>query len=150
MIQALTTKKVAVIQPAAIVDDAAWTCVAVDTKGWDYCVIDCILGATDIAMALLKLTESDDDSSYSDVPGTTYGTSVNDTGSASTLPSSTDDNKLFGFAVDCRARKRYLKLAATGGDGAAGAYLAAIATLSRGEQGSLTAAQAGYSQRMIV
>jgi hypothetical protein len=150
VIHALNSKYLAVIQPTAIVDNAAWTCVAIDTKGWDYAQFVFQLGATDIAMALLKLTESDDDSSYSDVANTTFGTSNNDTGSASTLPSATDDNKLFGFAVDCKARKRYLKLAATGGDGAAGAYAAAICILSRGEQGALTATQAGFSQRMVV
>lgn len=150
MIEALKNKYVAVIQPTAIVDNAAWTCVAVDTKGWDYCQFIFQLGANDIAVASLKLTESDDDSSYSDVSNTTFGTSANDTGSTSTLPSATDDNKLFGFAVDCKARKRYLKLAATNGDGSVGGYAAALAILSRGEQGSLTAAQAGFSQRMVV
>lgn len=150
MIEALHTKKVGVIRPVAIVDNASWTCIATDCKGWDYYELTVMLGATDIAMVALKLTESDDDSSYSDVTGAIFGTSTNDAGSTSTLPSATDDNLLFGICVDCRARKRYLKLVATGGDGAAGAFACAIATLSRGEQGSLTAAQAGYSQRLIV
>lgn len=150
MNSALRTKKVTVIRPTAIVDNASWTCIAVDTKGWDYCEIMFMLGALDIAVAALKLTESDDDSSYSDVTGAIYGTSVNDTGSTSTLPAATDDNLIFGFSVDCRARKRYLKLVATGGDGATGTYAAALAVLSRGEQGALTAAQAGLSQRLVV
>ena len=150
MLTTLNTKKVAVIQPAAIVDNASWTVVTIDRKGFDYVEITCILGATDIAAVALKVQESDDDSSYSDVSGLVFGTSVNDTGSTSTLPSATDDNKLFGFAIDCKARKRYVKLVATGGDGTAGAFMAALATLSRAEQGPLTAAQAGYSQRLVV
>ena len=151
MIEQLHVKKVAVIQPAAIVDNASWTVVTIDRKGWDHVSIDCLLGAADIAVAALKVQESDaSGSGFADVTGLVYGTSNNDTGSASTLPSATDDNLLFGFSIDCRGRKRYLKLVATGGDGAAGSYLAAIATLCRGAQGSLTAAEAGYSQRLVV
>ena len=150
MLEALHSKVVGVIRPVAIVDNASWTCLAIDTKGWDYCEIILLSGATDIAMAALYLTESDDDSSYSTVGSTTFGTSNNDTGSASTLPSATDDNLIHGFCVDCRARKRYLKVVATGGDGTAGAFLCGVAKLYRGEQGSLTAAQGGYAQRMIV
>lgn len=150
MIEALTTKKVNAIRPAAILDDASATASTIDCLGFNYCDIVCMLGATDIAMTALKVQESDDDSTYADVTGLVYGTSTNDAGSTSSLPSATSDNGLFGFAVDCRGRKRYLKLVATFGDGTAGGYIAALAILSRGEQGTTTAASAGYAQRLVV
>jgi hypothetical protein len=150
MIQALLTKKVNAIRPAAILDDASATASTIDCIGWNYCDITCMLGATDIAMTALKVQESDDDSTYADVTGLVYGTSTNDAGSTSTLPTATSDNGLFGFLVDLRGRKRYLKVVATFGNGAAGGYIAALATLSRGEQGAYSAATAGCAQRLIV
>ena len=148
-------KIVSVIQPAAIIDNASATTAVVDTLGWDYAVFDIQLGATDIALTALKLQESDalngsDLDSGADVSGTVFGTSVNDTGSASTLPSATDDNKLYAFFVDLRGRKRYLDLVATVGDGSSGGYLAATCSLFRGSVSPSSAATAGYAQRIIV
>jgi hypothetical protein len=139
-----------VVRPAAIVDNTSYTVIDVDTLGWDYAVINCYIGALDIAFTALKVQESDDDSTYADITATVMGTANNDTGSASTLPSATDDNKFFGFFVDMRGRKRYLRLVATIGDGTAGGFLTAWAELWRGEDSPRTAAQAGYSQRMVV
>lgn len=150
MIEALTTKKVNAIRPAAILDDASATGQTIDCLGFNYCEITAMLGATDIAMTALKVQESDDDSSYSDVTGLVYGTSTNDAGSTSTLPSATSDNGLFGFMIDLRGRKRYLKLVATFGDGTAGGYIAALANLTRASQGKATATAAGYAQRLVV
>lgn len=142
----------AVTPPAAIVDNAAVTTATIDTAGFRYLVINLFLGATDIAVASLKVQESDDSgmSGAADITGTIAGTSVNDTGSASTVPSATDDNKFFQWCIDLRGRKRYIDLVLTGGDGAAGAYFCAWAELWRAEQTPLTAAQAGISQRFMV
>ena len=151
MINILTNKFANAVIPVAIVNNTTIAATAVDTLGFDYATIVVQLGATDIALSAFKLTECDTSGgSYTDVTGAIFGTSVNDTGSTSTLPSATDDNKLFVFSVDCRARKRYLKLAATVGNGSTGAYMSAIAILSRGEQGTRTAAEANLSQRVIV
>lgn len=147
---AIETKLVSVTPPAAIVDDAAYTCASVDCSGWAFAKITAYLGATDIAMVALKVTESDNDSDYSDVTGLIFGTSANLTGSTSTLPSATDDNKFFVFDVDLRGRKRYLKLAATAGNGTAGTFLAAWAELSRPAIGPTTAAERGASQILRV
>ena len=131
MISAQNTKWVSVTPPAAIVDNASLTTASIDTAGYEYCEIFLYLGATDIAMTALKVQESDNDSSYADVTGLVYGTSNGISGSASTLPSATDDNKCFKFEIDLRGRKRYLDLVATCGDGAAGTYATAFAILSR-------------------
>jgi hypothetical protein len=96
------------------------------------------------------ITDANTLSSGADVTGTRFGTDANDTGSTSTLPSATDDNKLFKFEIDTRGRKRYLDVALTGGDGSAGAYFVAWAELSRGEQVPTTAAQKGAAQNLRV
>lgn len=150
MNQGQQMKLVSITPPAAIVDNASYTTASVDTAGWDYAQIVVYLGATDIAMVALKVQESDDDSSYSDVTGLVFGTSNQISGSASTLPSATDDNKFFLFDVDLRGRKRYLDLVATAGDGTAGTYLTAFAILSKGKDGPVTAAERGASQILRV
>lgn len=141
-------KIVVVTPPAAIVDNASFTTNAIDTLGFRYCRIIFFLGATDIAMTALKVQESDDSgmSGATDVTGLVFGTSNNDTGSASTLPSATDDNKAFVFEIDLRGRKRYLDVVATNGDGAAGGYGACIALLGRGENVPDSAADKGAAQ----
>ena len=150
MIPTQITKTVSITPPGAIVDDTSYTTAAVDTKGWEYATIYVYLGATDIAMAALKVQESDDNSAYSDVTGLVYGTSTNSAGSTSTLPSATDDNKFFAFHVDLKGRKRYLDLVATAGNGAAGTYLTAWAVLSRGKEFPNSATERGLSQELMV
>lgn len=147
----LQHKKVAITPPGAIVDDASWTTAEVDTIGFDYCIIWCLLGASDIAMAALAVTESDTSGSgHANVTGLVFGTSTNTDGSTSTLPSATDDNKFFGFLIDLRGRKRYLDLTATAGNGSTGTYLTAWAELYRAEQLPVTAAGVGASQLLQV
>lgn len=145
-------KLVSVTPPAAIVDDSAYTTGAVDTLGFRFARFVVYLGATDIAMAALKVQESDDSgmSGAADITGAVFGTSTADTGSASTLPSATDDNKFFTVEIDLRGRKRYLDLGATAGNGSTGTFLAAWCELYRGEQTPTTAAQKGVSQNLKV
>lgn len=151
MIHAQNTKIVNITPPAAIVDNAAYTTAELDVMGFDYCQIFVFLGATDIAMVALKVTESDTaGSGHADITGLVFGTSNGIDGAASTLPSATDDNKFFCFDIDLRGRKRYLDLVATAGDGATGTFLAAWAILSRAEQGKNTAAERGCGQILRV
>lgn len=130
MIQATREKFVAITPPAAIVDNAAFTTAAIDTKGYRFLRILVHFGAMDIAMAALKLQESEDSgmSGAADISGTVGGT-------AFTLPSATADNTFVVFNVQLKGnRMRYIDLVATGGDGTAGTYMTAIAILSRGEE----------------
>ena len=53
------TKVVNVTPPAAIVDNASFVTNAIDTAGFGKLAIYFSLGATDIAMAALKLQEAD-------------------------------------------------------------------------------------------
>lgn len=151
MIAEQATKVLQVIAPVSIKDDTAWVSDEIDTAGWEYCTIICNLGVTDIAVALLKVQESDvTGTGFADVTGLVFGTSTGIDGSVSALPSAADDGKIFIFDIDCRSRERYLDLVATAGDGALGTFLSAIAILSRGKQAPVTAADRGASQILRV
>jgi hypothetical protein len=144
MIAAQNTKLVNVTPPAAIIDDASLTTAAIDTKGFDYCTIKVILGATDIAMTALKVQESDaSGSGFADVTGLVFGTSTDIDGNTSALPANDDDNGFFVFDIDLRGRKRYLDVVATVGNGSAGAFVTVIAELSRAAESPTTIAQRG-------
>lgn len=142
-------KKINICPPAAIVDNASFTTAIIDTKGYNYLEIVFQLGASDIAMAALKLQESDTLTdadtleNAADVSGMIYGTSTNIAGSTSALPSATDDNKLYAFQVPLAGRKRYIDLVATAGNGSLGTYGAATATLHKATNGPRTASECG-------
>lgn len=145
-----------VTSPAAIVDNASLTCQVVDTLGYRFARYVFYFGAMDIAATALKIQEADAKSSATaltsgaDITGAVYGTSTNDAGSTSALPTATDDDKFFTVEIDLRGRKRYLNPVATMGDGAAGTFVCAWCELYRGEQVPTTAAQKGVSQNLRV
>jgi hypothetical protein len=149
-------KLVRVTSPAAIVDNASLTCQVVDRQGFDFARYVFYFGAMDIAATALKVQESDTTSSATalssgaDITGAVYGTSTNDAGSTSALPTATDDNKFFTIEIDLKGRKRYLNPVVTLGDGAAGTYVCAWCELYRGEQVPTTAAQKGAAQNLRV
>ena len=150
MIQQQNQKMISLVPPAAIVNNAAVTVASLDTLGFEYVRIVVYLGATDIALTVLKVGESDTDGSYTDITGLRFGTDNNIAGSASTLPSSTDDNKIFEFQIDMRGIKRFLKLAITVGVGTLGAFVTAWAELGRPQTIPIGAAGFGASQVMRV
>ena len=146
-------KQVLVTPPAAIVDNASFTTNTIDTLGYNKLAVYFQVGATDIAMAALKLQESDDSgmSGAADITGAVYGTSTNpDTGSTSALPTATDDNKVFGFFVDLKGRKRYVDVVATAGDGSTGTYGSCIAFLYNGNETTDTATERNLAANLIV
>jgi len=143
-VEAQNVKYVSITPPAAIIDDATATTAEVDTQGYDYATVVCYLGATDIAMTALAVTESDTSGSgHANVTGLIYGTSSDIVGTTSSLPSASEDNKFFVFQIDLRGRKRYIDLTATIGDGSAGTFFVAFAILSRTESTPTTVAGAG-------
>ncbi len=133
-----------VIAPVAIVDDASWTTDAIDTLDYDYCTIIFNLGATDIAMAALKVQESDaSGSGYADISGATADGGTNFDGTTAALPSATDDGNVIVFQVDLKGRKRYLDLVATAGNGSTGTFGSAVAILTKGAVAPESVADAG-------
>jgi hypothetical protein len=141
-----TQKIVTITNPGAIVDNAAFTTATIDTRGFLVVTIVLLLGALDVALAALKLRESDADdmSGAADVAGADFSVAP------ATLPAATDDNKLYAIQVDMRGRKRYIDLTLTGGDGAAGTYAAAFAILSNPQEAPSDATGRGFAQELSV
>ena len=151
MIPAQNSKVVLLTPPAAVINNSDVTVAELDTKGWDYCRIMVILGATDIALTACAVTESDTSGSgHSNVTGLVYGTSDNIAGETSSLPSATDDDSVFLFEIDLRRRKRYLDMDLTVGNGTSGACVTVLAELSRGEPLPDTATAAGAAEILRV
>lgn len=136
------SKVVEAIPPGVIKDNAAFVVVAIDTIGFDLCVIDVNIGVTDKALAVFTVTESETSGGvYTAVSDMDGDTDID--GTTAVLPIKTNDNKIWRFIVDCRYRKRFLKVNATAGDGTAGTYLAALAHLYRADNVPSTSATMG-------
>lgn len=144
MIPTQATKFVSVTPPGAIVDNTSWTTAAIDTKGWDYLDIYVYFGATDIAMAALKLQTADADTGYADMTGGSFATSP------ATLPAADADNTCVAWHVNLVGKKRWFDVVATAGDGSLGTYATIFAILSRGEQAPSTAALRGLGQEIFL
>jgi hypothetical protein len=140
-------KVVNVTPPAAIKDNASFATTTIDTLGFNKVAIYFALGATDIAMTALKVQESDDSgmSAAADITGCVYGAT-----GAPALPSADDDNKIFGFFIDLKGRKRYLDVVATAGDGSAGTFGACTAHLYNPLTTEDNATQRGLAANLIV
>lgn len=137
--------------PGAIYDDASATTTEIDTLGFAWARIIVILGATDIAMSALQVTESDTSGSgHAAITGLVFGTSTNSAGSTSSLPAAGDDNDIFVCDIDLRGRKRYLDVTATFGNGSAGTYACILTELFRGEKEPATATEMGLNQLLAV
>lgn len=136
-----------VTAPVAINDNTAYTTNTVDTLGFDEVIFEISFGAMDIAVAALKLTESDASnmSPAVDITGADFSVAP------ATLPSASDDNHFYGIHVKCGGeRKRYFDLSFTAGDGSAGTYAVVNAILSRGETEPNSAANRGFTQLLTV
>lgn len=140
-------KVVNVTPPAAIKDNASFATTTIDTAGFNKVAIYFALGATDIAMTALKVQESDDSgmSGAADITGAVYGAT-----GAPALPSADDDNKIFGFFIDLKGRKRYLDVVATAGDGSTGTFGACTAHLYNSLTTEDNATQRGLAANLIV
>jgi hypothetical protein len=140
-------KVVNVTPPAAIKDAASFATTTIDTLGFNKVAIYFALGATDIAMTALKVQESDDSgmSAAADITGCVYGAT-----GAPALPSADDDNKIFGFFIDLKGRKRYLDVVATAGDGSTGTFGACTAHLYNPLTTEDNATQRGLAANLIV
>jgi hypothetical protein len=146
MKQLQAIKTVWVTKPGAKVDNAAFTTDTIDTKGFRSARIVVGLGDTDIALAAFKLQHSD----ASNMDGATDIGGADFSVAPLTLPSATDDNKLYAIHVDLKGKKRYLDLSLTAGDGSTGTYAIAFADLYDAEEYPNTAAERGFAQEAFV
>lgn len=133
------TKFVNLTPPGALVDNASLAVTELDTKGWDYCRIVLMLGATDIDCSAATLTEGDTSGSgHANITPSIYGTATDIDAATSALPTATDDNGFFVWEFDLRGRKRYIDATITVADGTVGGYYCVFAELYRGENVKLT------------
>lgn len=140
-------KAVNVTSPRIINDNTAYTTTTLDTMGFDEALFIVQLGALDIAVAALKLQESNDSgmSGAVDISGADFSVSP------ATLPSASADDTFVGIHVKLGgARKRYLDLSFTAGDGAAGTYASVLVLLSKAEAFPASLADRGFGQLLTV
>lgn len=140
---------------SAPVSNADFTCSSVDTAGWEDVTIVFHLGVTDTAMTVLKLQESNDDSTWTDVTGGSF---------SSSLPTALDDGSTWAWRLRCAAHKRYLQIVGTAdtafpGQGPdpgpelpadLGVAASAIAILSGPNQEPDTATERGFLYEAVV
>lgn len=134
MIHSQMEKLVASLPAAA---GTAVTTLTVDTAGWDHAsfgVLRASNAATTFA-SVLKIEESDDNVSYSNVTGMLGGTDF-------TIPAVTDTSavSIVKLDVPTQAKKRYLKVSV---QPSASIAVAIAGRLSRGENAPETAGEAG-------
>lgn len=133
MIQSQTEKVVATL-PAT---GSSAVTLTIDTRGYDHTSVTVLRGsnASTVFASVLKVEESDDDSTYSNVSGLVGGTDF-------TIPAvtNTSGTSVVKLDVDTKALKRYLKVTATP---AASMPVAVTARLSRGAESPVTASDAG-------
>lgn len=135
MIFCQETKVFNLTPPAALVDNASLTITELDTKGFDYAVIELIMGATDIACSAMILTESDTaGSGHANITTSNFDGQTESDGTTAALPSATDDNGIFRWELDLTKRKRYLDATITVGDGTVGGYYVVRAELFRAKE----------------
>jgi hypothetical protein len=127
--------------PTAAVGATATATLTIDTIGYDHASIAVLRAsnASTVFANAIKIEESDDNSSYSNVTafvgGGTGGFTI-----PAIAASATGSASILKLDVDTKAKKRYLKVSYTPG---ASATVSIVARLGRGEVSPETAAQAG-------
>jgi len=138
MIHAQNHKVVAEL-PTAAVGSTATATLTIDTRGYDHASVTVLRAsnASTVFANVVKVEESDDNSSYSNVTALVGG----GTGGF-TIPavSSTSSAAILKLDIDTKAKKRYLKVSYTPG---ASATVAMVARLGRAEEAPSTASDAG-------
>ena len=126
----LPQQKQTIVISQASTTNAATATGNIDTLGFDFLTLDVITSTSNDTTnnpSVLKLSESDDTvvTNFADVSGAVGDTDF-------TIPASvTQGNWGMKFNVDCRARKRYLRLSASP---LTTQVITAIANLSRGDE----------------
>jgi len=137
MIHSQNLKIVGHTSGPVVVGSTATTTMVVDRRNFDHVSLlvskSGVSGATSFA-SVLSVAESDDNSSYADVAAF-----VKDgTGGFTVAAVSTAVGSVVKMDIDCKARKRYLRLTITPD---ATATISAVALLSRGEEFPATASE---------
>lgn len=144
MIHAQNHKVVAEV-PAAAIGATATASLTIDTIGFDHASVTVLRAsnASTVFANVIKVEESDDNSSYSNVTALVGG----GTGGFS-IPavSSTSATSILKLDIDTKAKKRYLKVSYTPG---ASANVAIVGRLGRGEESPVSNSDAGVIGRVV-
>lgn len=128
-------EKVVASVPTAVGTSAVT--LTIDTLGYDYASVSVLRAsnASTVFASVLKIEQSDDNSSYSAVSGMTGGTDF-------TIPAVSDTSvaSIVKLDVDTKAKGRYLKVTATP---AVSVNTVVSARLGRGENAPSSASEAG-------
>ncbi|NBW09348.1 MAG: hypothetical protein EBR82_15115 [Caulobacteraceae bacterium] len=139
--------KVVAELPSAAVGATATATLTIDTIGYDHASVSVVRAsnASTVFANAVKVEESDDNSSYSNVTalvgGGTGGFSIPAVTAAGTASAA-----ILKLDIDTKAKKRYLKVSYTPG---ASATVAIVARLGRGEESPVTVADAGVIGRVV-
>ena len=140
------TKVLNLTPPAALVDNASLTITELDTLGYDYAVIELILGATDINVSAMILTEGDTSGSgHANITLSNFDGQEESDGTTAALPTALQDNGIFRWELDLTKRKRYIDATITIADGTAGGYYVVRAELFRAKETPATTALRGLT-----
>jgi hypothetical protein len=144
MIHAQNDKVVANLESAAVGATATAT-LTIDTIGYDHASVTVLRAsnASTVFANAVKVEESDDNSSYSNVTALVGG-GVG--GFAIPAVTSTALTSVLKLDIDTKAKKRYLKVSYTPG---ATANVAMVARLGRAEESPVTNADAGVIGRVV-
>lgn len=136
----LENTKVVAELPTAVVGATATATLTIDTLGYDHASISVLRAANaDTNFAnVVKVEESDNNSSYGNVTALVGGGVGGFTIPAASA--STVTTNILKMDVDCKAKKRYLKVTYTPG---VSATVGIVAHLSRGEVFPSSATEAG-------
>lgn len=131
-------KTVIAIIPISKTNGATATGEIIDTQGYDWCTVNVFASTADVVsdtLSVLKLQECDTTvtTSFANISGCLGGT---DFTIATNAYTSTTNQNVWQFNVDCRNRKRYLKVIASP---QTTMVMAGAALLGRGEQSPNTA-----------
>jgi hypothetical protein len=140
-------KTVIAIIPISKTNGATATGELIDTKGYDFVSIGIVASTADVVsntLSVLKIEEGDTTASVATFSGAVSGT---DYTIATNAYTSTTNQNVWAFHVDCRNRKRYLRVSASP---QTTMVIGGVATLHRGEQAPATAAAAGALNAVYV
>jgi hypothetical protein len=127
--------------PAAAVGATATATLTIDTIGYDVASVAVLRAsnASTVFANAIKIADSDDNSTYTDVTalvgGGTGGFSI-----PAIAASATGSASILKLDVDTKARKRYLRVSYTPG---ASATVSIVARLGRGEEAPVTSTEVG-------
>ena len=154
MIELQNVKKVIALAPITVADPITSAGVtSIDTLGFDYAVIDLMIGVTNGALTTLKVLQSDTSlnaanwHNATDVvvdfnANATVGVVVDTAGNSLSYPTNNSDNDIITIEIDLRDKKRYLAIDVIG-TANSDIGIGAMATLGRAKEAPTTATAKG-------